>query len=278
MSIKRILLPINDEHDITPVADVAFALAEEFGAEVEGIFPQQHDWQQYRLATYGLSTNEIEKLDEKVKETAAAAAKRAEKAFKTQARHHRGVPIEFRAPQGRIADSIARHAYFADLTIIGNRANYGDNFWRLIGDCALFHSGRPVFVAPSRTIPKNLGTRIVIAWKDGTEASRAVGAAIPFIERADEISLLVVGDDDESRQSAENMEGYLSLHRPNATVDVVKSNGGRVGKLLIDKAAEKDGSILVMGAYSHLRWKERIFGGATEYVLHNTDMPVLMAH
>jgi nucleotide-binding universal stress UspA family protein len=33
-----------------------------------------------------------------------------------------------------------------------------------------------------------------------------------------------------------------------------------------------------MGAYGRWRWRERLFGGATQYVLRNTKVPVLMAH
>lgn len=44
------------------------------------------------------------------------------------------------------------------------------------------------------------------------------------------------------------------------------------------KCEEVGGALLVMGACSHARWQERIFGGVTEYVMHNARIPVLMAH
>jgi nucleotide-binding universal stress UspA family protein len=33
-----------------------------------------------------------------------------------------------------------------------------------------------------------------------------------------------------------------------------------------------------MGAYSHYRWREKVFGGVTESVLQEMHAPVLMAH
>ncbi len=33
-----------------------------------------------------------------------------------------------------------------------------------------------------------------------------------------------------------------------------------------------------MGAYSHSRWQERVFGGATEYIFNEARTPVLMMH
>ncbi|MGA9603122.1 MAG: universal stress protein, partial [Methyloceanibacter sp.] len=36
--------------------------------------------------------------------------------------------------------------------------------------------------------------------------------------------------------------------------------------------------LLVMGAYGHWRWREQVLGGATQYVLRHTKVPVLMSH
>jgi nucleotide-binding universal stress UspA family protein len=33
-----------------------------------------------------------------------------------------------------------------------------------------------------------------------------------------------------------------------------------------------------MGAYGHWRWREFVFGGATDYVLRNTPVPALLMH
>ena len=34
----------------------------------------------------------------------------------------------------------------------------------------------------------------------------------------------------------------------------------------------------IMGAFSHWRWQERLLGGATDYVLSEASIPVLMMH
>jgi nucleotide-binding universal stress UspA family protein len=36
--------------------------------------------------------------------------------------------------------------------------------------------------------------------------------------------------------------------------------------------------LLVMGAFSHWRWQERLLGGVTDYVLREASTPVLMMH
>ena len=36
--------------------------------------------------------------------------------------------------------------------------------------------------------------------------------------------------------------------------------------------------MIVMGAYSHSRLRERIFGGVTRSFIEEADLPILMAH
>ena len=44
-------------------------------------------------------------------------------------------------------------------------------------------------------------------------------------------------------------------------------------------SAESVGAdLLVMGAYSHSHEHESVFGGATQYVVDQTGMPVVMVH
>ncbi len=50
--------------------------------------------------------------------------------------------------------------------------------------------------------------------------------------------------------------------------------GGPKGDTVIPRSAD----LLVMGAYSHTRLRERILGGVTKYVLEHAEIPVLAFH
>jgi nucleotide-binding universal stress UspA family protein len=43
-------------------------------------------------------------------------------------------------------------------------------------------------------------------------------------------------------------------------------------------AAREQGALLVMGGYGHSRLREWIFGGFTQRILRQAEIPVLMAH
>ena len=47
---------------------------------------------------------------------------------------------------------------------------------------------------------------------------------------------------------------------------------------LLSRAADLRADLIVMGAYGHSRWSERILGGATRGVLQSMTAPVLMSH
>ena len=49
------------------------------------------------------------------------------------------------------------------------------------------------------------------------------------------------------------------------------------GAQLLEHAQSLD-ALLVMGAFSHPRFKEVILGGVTDYVLRKATVPVLMMH
>jgi nucleotide-binding universal stress UspA family protein len=47
---------------------------------------------------------------------------------------------------------------------------------------------------------------------------------------------------------------------------------------LVKACNDTQSDLLVMGAYSRSRLRQRFFGGVTEYMLHQAKIPVLMLH
>jgi nucleotide-binding universal stress UspA family protein len=110
------------------------------------------------------------------------------------------------------------------------------------------------------------------------EAVRAVAAAQPFLEKAKEVYLITVSDDYRARQSLQDAEQYLQLHYANVQSEILSPSSENIGETLLGYARAKGNAMLVMGAYSHWRWRELVFGGATEHALRNANVPLLMAH
>jgi nucleotide-binding universal stress UspA family protein len=47
---------------------------------------------------------------------------------------------------------------------------------------------------------------------------------------------------------------------------------------MLSRAADLGADLVVMGAYGHSRWAERVLGGATRGLLTSMTVPVLMSH
>jgi nucleotide-binding universal stress UspA family protein len=58
----------------------------------------------------------------------------------------------------------------------------------------------------------------------------------------------------------------------------VETLGTGITEAILSSAADSNADLIVMGAYGHARWTERVLGGATRGLLDSMTVPVLMSH
>jgi len=165
----------------------------------------------------------------------------------------------------------------ADLVVVGRRGSEDPDPGPLgvPAGPVLMEAGRPVLVVPPRIVPLT-GSRIVVAWKDGPEARRAVSAALPFIRGAHHVCVVAVGGDAQQAE-AEEVAGHLARHGAPATAQALKAASTACGAIL-DFALREDTDLVVMGAYGYSRLREWIFGGVTREALDRAPVCCLMCH
>jgi nucleotide-binding universal stress UspA family protein len=73
------------------------------------------------------------------------------------------------------------------------------------------------------------------------------------------------------------VQRWLAWHGVDAQVRQVTIDRD-VGTALLSHAVDLGADLIVMGAYGHARWAERVLGGATRTLLENMTVPVLMSH
>lgn len=283
MSIKRILLPINGHDDVSAVADIAFALAGKVGAEVEVLHPHINYYEAVTSVTEGGSADQIMRDILRERERFERENEDAEKRYAALSDKFAKVPTKFVELSGRTSEIVAQRAFSSDLIAIGNATAFDSVFWRDVYDGALLQSARPSLIAPSEPNLEmmdrdNLASEIIIAWNGTAESARAFSAALPFFPTAKSVHLLTIGDNPEVSASAERMKDFAELHGADAGVTLLDIDGQSIAETILQEARKKPGTLLAMGAYSHARWREKIFGGVTEHILHHTPVPVLMAH
>ena len=181
-----------------------------------------------------------------------------------------------------IGRHVAAHARFSDLVI--QPLPYGEDRGaelEPVVESAMFEGQTPVLVVPDEGEPKPAPKTVMIGWNESAEALNAVRAALPVLEAAEAVHVVVIDPPTHGPNRSDPgglLSQYLSRHGVRAEVDVLSKTLPRVSDVLMRHATDIDADMIVMGAYGHSRFREAILGGATRYMLEQAKLPVFMAH
>jgi nucleotide-binding universal stress UspA family protein len=269
--------------DRTPGAaarlETAFALARRFDAHVSllGFGVQE--------AIPGLGYSEFSgEIIARQAEQARSDARAAEAAAR-EALARAGLRGDAAAEIGfidAILEMVGRHARYADLVVLGGPEAPGaaPEAGRVL-DGALFRGDAPVLVCPER-LADPVGSTVLVAWDGGLQAHRAVRGALPFLVSAGAVHIALVdpeiGPDANGEEPGADVALWLTRHGVRATVERLASAGRPVHAVLREAARDRGADLIVMGAWSHSRFREFILGGPTRDMLRDVACPVLMAH
>lgn len=179
-------------------------------------------------------------------------------------------------------DDIARRALYADVTLVGRGALSDSRLCRKIVDGALFQAIAPVLVNPTERAFDMRPQTVLVAWDSRMEAARAVQQALPVLRQARDVRVVLV--DPVATQSSggedpgADIAAYLARQGATVTVEVMASGGRSVADVLKQHAMDAGAGLLVMGAYSHSRLRERVFGGVTRSMLETSKVPLFLSH
>lgn len=167
-----------------------------------------------------------------------------------------------------------------DLFIIGSDATIALEH-RLNPPTVVMHAGRPVLYIPDQAVSASL-KNVVIAWKDARESRRAIFDSIPYLQKAENILLLGVCEDLQSRSdvfdSISDVSQYLSSHNLICELKVIRGSKQPVGDEIISVANKFGADLIVAGAYGQSQVGEWIFGGVTETLLNNSPVACMFSH
>jgi nucleotide-binding universal stress UspA family protein len=276
MKLVRILLPIDQKGTTLACRQAAFALAEKFGVRLEVLHLCAAPWQRLPYSTE-LSPFYSQDLIDIGREQVTAEQAEAKTWFDQATAAHPAVKAEFLPMEGVFTPIAACRARVADFSVLPSIGAFDNAFWAAVREGALFQSGRPVLITPETETAK-IGDTVIVAWKDGIEATRAVAAAAPFLAGAKRIVLVTVQEGEHQDPSLAAMADYLALAGLGVDTETLALQTDNAGDALLEEAAKHQNPLLVMGAYGHWRWREWVFGGVTQRVLSTTTVPVLMIH
>jgi nucleotide-binding universal stress UspA family protein len=187
-----------------------------------------------------------------------------------------GMSASFREDIGSDVERLIAHSRRHDLVVVkGGGAKEGGLDANDVGRLIL-GAGRPTLLAP--TVPARPISTVVIAWKDTPEAARAVGAAMPLLEKAKRIYVVTASEDETPRSDQNGVVSHIEWHGLKCEGLQVEPRGRDAYDAVLETASAANADLLVAGAYGHGRLREVVFGGFTEGLLEDASLPVLVLH
>ncbi len=277
MSFKTILVHIDDDESCNRRLDAGIRLALELKAQLVGI---------YLVPGSGLTPSVAAMLPPNVVQQRFAefgdAQYAAEDMFRTSVAAAGLASIDWRAPAGSHVDAGVAHGRCTDLFIMGQRNPSGSMFAEELVTSVVLASGRPALVVPYVGIRPMLGENVLIAWDGGRAASRAIGDAMPLLERARQVTVVTVRTHSDEgvgeHLAGARLAAWLLQHR--VEIQLVRHDAPDIptGQWLLSQAADLGSDLIVMGAYGHARMRELVLGGVTQAMLKTMTVPVFMSH
>jgi len=212
------------------------------------------------------------------------AAKAAAEAFLAEAeRDNVKADTRIARVQDReVAALIARHARYADLAIVGQADpdQPGPGGRNMVADLVL-SAGRPVLAIPYIGTERPIGRTVTVAWDAGREAARAVADAMPLLESAARVNILIVNPESspEAHGPEPGADIALSLARHDIKTEVHTITAVNIeeGDAILSWLSDSGSDLLVMGLYGHARLRELMLGGVSRRILQSMTIPVLLA-
>ncbi|MBN8955157.1 MAG: universal stress protein [Rhizobiales bacterium] len=255
--------------------DYAISIAKSFDAHLSGVVltPEFPTW----AATEGADTKTIEQWRAEQRDEADKAIRTFDEMARLRDTHSDSRIISSRhGDSARIFGEIARNY---DLSVVAQTQDEIDLYNDLVIEAALFNSGRPVLVVPFIQTADMKLDRVMACWDGSQHAARAIGTAMPFLERARKVEVVTIQDADRPKELCGiKMAEHLSRHHINVELKPIVTPNSEVADVILNEVADAGIDLVVMGAYGHSRFREFVLGGVTRSMLKAMTAPALMAH
>ncbi len=264
MSIKDILLHIDDSPACEKRIDAALNLALTNGARVTGLY----------IVTFGYYQPHYLHAEENMAAAAALLVSKARAA---------GVTVNCRSIVSSVSgvearELLIRNSHCSDLVVVGQESRRTVRSAAVV-EHLIMGGGRPVLVVPAAGSFPFIGRHVLVAWKNGREATRALHDALPILQRAEQVTLLAVSSGDESGPSPwEGIEEHLQCHGIQARTALQPATSATLADNLLNHVCEGGHDLLVMGAFQPGSRRGLQLGAAAAQILREMTIPVLMSH
>jgi nucleotide-binding universal stress UspA family protein len=280
MSYRSLLVVL----DQTPATDectrVAIRLAKSFDAHLTGLAPTGVIELPGHLAGAASLAEFSAMAWDSLREQAHGAAR----AFDAACAAARFSAAESVVDEADFATALLGQAQCHDLAVLSqpDPRSPAHALRQAIVEQVILYGARPALLLPYAGNFDVPSQKVMIAWDGSREAARAVADALPLLHKARQVHVVswrersLLGADPATVR-LEGLRRWLLWHGVNAETHVEVASAP-IAEAMLSRISDLDADLLVMGAYGHSRWTERMLGGATRGLLASMTVPVLMSH
>ncbi|OAN46774.1 universal stress protein UspA [Paramagnetospirillum marisnigri] len=268
MSIKDILVHVDGDESTRAGLALAVSQAKRFGARLTGLFARRE-------------VHSAAMVAHRPSDTLLAEAAKARDIFETAAQglETRWWQIEHGAEDEMVAE-VVFCSHYVDMVVMTQPVPHTGHVPATMVEQLILDSGRPILVAPAVGKGEPIGERVVIGWRSGKQASRALHDSLPLISGAREL-LVVYRRDLVARDTSTppvNIIDHLIAHGLPATGERVMTEGLGVMDTLLSRAYDVNADLLVIGGHMGKILSFRGKAGAgTRHILAHMGLPVLFS-
>jgi len=277
MTLKDILVHVDSSPAVAGRLDYAIRLAEIHDAHLSAIYVVAvAPIHQYAEADLGPEL--IEAHDRFMRESAEEAKRLFDEKIASS-----GITAEWRQIEGAVPEMVVHNARYVDLTILGQRVQGRLDAGAApeLPDHVVLDVGRPAIVVPYAGTPDTVARRVLLAWNPSRAAARATNDALPILQEADEVCIMVINPEKGIMGHGElpgaDIAIHLARHGVKGEVVEVTADRNSVGDILIDQCAAFNADLIVIGSYGSFRLRELVFGRTTRRILEKMSVPVYMS-
>lgn len=284
MTMKTILVPLEESDGLVSMLETAAHVAARFGSYVEGMYVQPALTEVVAAGAEGLGVstpNLLQTFEQEDRER----TERVYQVFQNMVQAKglapaSDAPVKTETPSARWLErtspsdiAIGSHGRIFDLIVVGRPVQGKPTPAMSTLEAALFDSGRPLIIAPPSP-PSSVGNVCVIAWNGSEETARAIAFATPFLNRAKKVHVLTIEGATVAGPSGQEVADMLCRNGLDATASTRIGDRRTGGAATLEEAQALGCDLLIKGAYTASRVRQMIFGGTTSHIFANAEIPV----
>jgi nucleotide-binding universal stress UspA family protein len=190
--------------------------------------------------------------------------------------HAEDVPWSWVDATGDIAPLLKAECDLADIIVLNTALTaHAEPDMRAAVSEVVTGSGKPVVAVPETARGLATHGNALIAWNGSSEVADTMRALTPLLRVAKSVSIVTFGESE--RLPVEEAATYLSRHGIEPRIDHRAAESDVAGALLA-LCADHHPGYCVIGAYSHARLRESLFGGVTRRMLTESRVPLILGH